>query len=257
MGSVPRNVILDLLPAYLAGEASEETRALVDEYALHDPQIARLIRTGALESTIPTPALPSDLEMKALKRIRRSIRRQIAFVGLGTAILLMIPLAARFPWSLGDFVVMGALLFGTGLAYVLISRRSEGIAYRAAVGLAAGTGFLLIWINLAVGIIGSEDNPANVLYAGVLLIGFLGAAISRFRPRAMSYVLFATAIAQLLVPVAALVFWRPSLDEPPSLAGVFILNAFFAGLFALSGALFRRASEAAQVEICRGGSERG
>ena len=33
--------------------------------------------------------------------------------------------------------------------------------------------FLLIWINLAVGIIGSEDNPANLMYGAVLLLGLV------------------------------------------------------------------------------------
>jgi hypothetical protein len=247
METVPRNVVLDLLPAYLAGEASEESRALVEAYAQHDPEIARLIRVGKLEPATPSVAPPVDLEVKALRRIRRSVRRQMVYAALGTAALLMIPLLARFPWSLGDFIVMGALLFGTGLTYVLISRLSDSLAYRAAVGLAVAAGFLLIWVNLAVGIIGSEDNPANQLYAGVLLIGFVGAVIARFRPRAMSYVLYAAAIAQMLVPVAALIIWRSTLDEPPGIAGVLILNAFFAGLFTLSGALFRRASETTQA----------
>jgi hypothetical protein len=246
MGPVPRNVILDLLPAYLAGEASAETRALVEEYAQNDPQIARMIRAGALEPAIPSPAPPADLEMKALKRIRRSVRRQIVLVGLGTALLLMVPLAAQFPWSLGDFVIMGTLLFGTGVAYILISRRSGSLFYKAAVGLGAGTAFLLVWVNGAVGIIGSEDNPANLLYAGVLLVGLVGTVLARFRSKPMSYVLYAAAVAQMLVPVAALIFWRSTLNEPPSLVGVFILNAFFAGLFALSGALFRRAGDTAR-----------
>jgi hypothetical protein len=243
MAPVPRNVILDLLPAYLSGEASAETRALVEEYALNDTEIARMIRAGALEPAIPSPAPPPDLEMKALKRVRRRIRRQIALVGLGTALLLTVPLALRFPWSMGDFMIMGILLFGTGLAYILVSNRSENLAYKAAVAVGAGTAFLLVWVNGAVGIIGSEDNPANLLYAGVLLIGLVGSLIARFRPRGMSYVLYAAAIAQMLVPIAALIVWRSTLDEPPSLVGVFVLNAVFASLFALSGALFRRASE--------------
>lgn len=246
MAPVPRNVILDLLPAYLAGEASAETRALVEEYALNDPEIARMLRAGALDPAIPNPVPPPDLEMKALKRVRRRIRRQVALLGLGTALLLMVPVALRFPWSLGDFIIMGILLFGTGLAYILVSSRAESLTYKAAVALGAGTAFLLVWVNGAVGIIGSEDNPANLLYAGVLLIGLFGSLFARFRPRGMSYVMYAAAVAQMLVPIAALIFWRSTLDEPPSLAGVFVLNAFFAGLFALSGALFRRASDKAR-----------
>ncbi len=169
--------------------------------------------------------------------------RQVLYVGLGTAALLLIPLFGRFPWSAGDFIVMGALLFSAGLAYVLISRRSNSLSYRAAVGLAVGAGFLLTWINLAVGIIGSEDNPANLLYVLVLLTEIAGAVIARFRPRGMSNALYATALAQMLVPFAALIFWRSALDEPPGITGIFLLNAFFAGLFWLSGILFRKAGQ--------------
>jgi len=103
-------------------------------------------------------------------------------------------------------------------------------------------GLLLIWMNLAVGIIGSEDNPANMLYVGVLAVGIIGAGFARLRARGMSYTMFATALAQILVPVIALIIWRPSLEETPGIVGVFILNAFFAALFAVSAMLFHRAS---------------
>jgi len=249
MESVPRNVILDLLPAYIAGEASEESRDLVEEFARNDPQIARLIRTESLEPAAISPkiATPDDLEMKTMKRIRRSIRRQMWYVAIATASILMVPLVAMLftdevNWSLFDFIVMGILLFGTGLTYVLISRISDSIAYRTAVGVAVVAGLLLIWVNLAVGIIGSEDNPANQLYAGVLAVGIIGAGIARLRPRGMARTLFATALAQMLVPVIALIIWRPSLEEPPGIVGVLILNAFFAALFVVSALLFRRAS---------------
>ncbi|RPJ03452.1 MAG: hypothetical protein EHM31_00755 [Candidatus Aminicenantes bacterium] len=156
--------------------------------------------------------------------------------------MLAIPLVAQFPWSMGDFVVMGVLLFGAGLMYVLIARLSDIVAYRMAVGIAVAAGLLLIWVNLAVGIIGSENNPANQLYAGVLLVGFIGAAFARFRPRQMSLAMYATAIAQILAPVMALIVWRSTFDEPPGIVGIFILNGFFAALFVVSGVLFRQAS---------------
>ena len=44
-------------------------------------------------------------------------------------------------------------------------------------------GLLLIWMNLAVVLIGSENNPANLLYLGVLCIAILGAFIARLQPR--------------------------------------------------------------------------
>ena len=249
MENVPRNVVLDLLPVYIAGEASEETWALVEEFARNDPQIARLIRTEKLESEAILPKMPTpdNLEMKTMKRIRRSIRHQMWYVAFATASILMLPLVAMLftnevNWSLFDFIVMGILLFGTGLTYVLISKISDSMAYRTAVGVAVVAGFLLIWVNLAVGIIGSEDNPANQLYAGVLAVGIIGAGITRLRPPGMALTLFATALAQMLVPLIAMIIWRPSFEETPGIVGVFILNAFFAALFVVSALLFRNAT---------------
>lgn len=253
MESVHRNIILDLLPVYFAGEASEESRALVEEFARNDAQIGRLIRAGKLESAATTlkVALPENLEVKAMKRLRSSIRRQMLYVALTTASLLMVPLVAmqftnEVNWSPFDFIVMGTLLFGTGLLFVLIASKANTTSYRVAVGIAAVTGFLLLWINLAVGIIGSEDNPANALYLGVLFIGLIGTAISRLKPRGMARALFATAFAQFLVPVIALFIWRPSFDDPPGIVGVFILNSILAALFFVSGLLFQRAGTAGQ-----------
>jgi hypothetical protein len=40
-------------------------------------------------------------------------------------------------------------------------------------GLAVGTALFLVWSNLAVGLIGSENNPANMMYLGVLAVFLL------------------------------------------------------------------------------------
>lgn len=254
MEPLSRNVIIDLLPAYIAGEASEETRRLVEEYAARDPRIAELLRSEARRA-VPLPSgieAPGDLEMKTIHRVRRSIRRQMMYVALATASLLLVPLVAmqftgEVQWSPFDFIVMGLLLFGTGLTYVLLSRLSDSRAYRVAIGIAVVTGLFLIWINLAVGIIGSEDHPANTLYAAVLFIGVLGAGFSRFRAKGMARTLFAVAIAQFLVPLIALAVWRPVLDDPPGFVGVFMLNAGFSVMFTISGLLFRAAAEKRKI----------
>src|SRR3712207_9407040 len=103
---------------------------------------------------------------------------------------------------------MGAMLFGACGAFELAARMTGNNAYRAAVAVAVVAVFLLVWINLAVGVIGSEDNPANLLYLGVLAVGFLGAIIAGLRPRGMARTLFAMALAQALVPLIALVIWK-------------------------------------------------
>lgn len=46
--TLTRDVILDLVPVYLAGEASEETKALVEAFAARDPYIKRLLEAGDL-----------------------------------------------------------------------------------------------------------------------------------------------------------------------------------------------------------------
>ena len=42
--NVTREVILDLLPVYLSGEASPATRTLVEEYLKQDAELAQRIR---------------------------------------------------------------------------------------------------------------------------------------------------------------------------------------------------------------------
>lgn len=71
-------------------------------------------------------------------------------VGLITAAILAIPLIGRWPWGVFDFVIMGALIFGTGmmLDYVI---RSVDKKYRVLAILAVLGVFFLIWTELAVG----------------------------------------------------------------------------------------------------------
>ena len=185
------------------------------------------------------------------------MKKSIVRIALVTAFILLLPLlamqfTAEVDWNWFDFSVAGALLFGTGLTYELIARKAGNTAYRAAVGVALAAALLLVWINLAVGIIGNEENPANLMYFGVIAIGIIGAIIARLRPQGMAHALFATAFAQALVAVLALIIGKPqvhSLQEPPGVLGVLALNAFFVALFVASALLFRRAAQ--------GRSERG
>ncbi len=176
--------------------------------------------------------------------------KNIIRIALVTALLLMIPLVAmqftnEVVWKLGDFIVAGALLFGAGLTYELIARKMGSNTYKPAIGLAVATGLILVWANLAVGLIGSEDNPANLLYGAVLAVGIIGAFIARFKPSGMARTLFATAFTQALVPLFALIIWQPNLhfeEALPGMIGVLVINAFFVMLFVGSALLFRRAS---------------
>jgi hypothetical protein len=169
--------------------------------------------------------------------------RDVVRIALATALILLIPLLAmqftdEVVWSLTDFTVAGALLSGTGFAYLLLSRRADTTLYRAAVGIALAAALLLVWANLAVGIIGSEDNPANLMYFGVLGVLVIGAAIAQLEPQGMARALFATALAQALVPGIAFLLSTPRAASLQVLG----VTALFIMLFVLSGLLFRRAS---------------
>lgn len=167
-------------------------------------------------------------------------------VALVTAALLLVPLLAmqftpEVNWSPMDFAVAGALLFSAGIAWMLLSARLAGMAYRLAAVIAVATALVLAWGNLAVGLIGSENNPANLMYAGVIGVAIVGALVVRGRARGMSRALLATALAQALVAVIALAGGLGA-SEPPGRLGILILNGFFVALFALSGWLFARAA---------------
>lgn len=159
----------------------------------------------------------------------------------GAALLLLVPLVAQAPWTTSDFIGMGVML-GIACATVELAMHvSDHSAYRLGAIIAVGAGFLLVWMNLAVGIIGSEDNPLNLIYAGVLMVAVVGAVAGRFEPAGMARALFATAAAQMIVTLLALA-WGWGKWEPPGAAGILALNGFFACLWLLSGGLFRRAA---------------
>ena len=101
--------------------------------------------------------------------------------------------------------------------------------------------FLLVWINGAVGIIGSEDEQANILFLGVLLVAGLGAIIVRFGAAGMAGAMAATALVQALVPVIASTVWPGSAELvwSPEVLG---LTGFFTALWLLSVWLFRKSA---------------
>ena len=161
------------------------------------------------------------------------------------ALILLLPLVAmqftdEVNWDVADFALAGALLIGIGVPYELAVRKTGDTAYRAAVGVALTAAFLLVWVNGAVGLIGSEDNPANLMYFGVLAIGIIGAIIARFQPRGMAHALFATALAQASVAVVALIAGLGAPYTGP--LEIVALNGFFVALFVGSARLFREAA---------------
>jgi hypothetical protein len=166
--------------------------------------------------------------------------------GLIFAFVLLAPWTAmqftdEVNWTPSDFLRAGSLVLGVGIAFELALRRRASRTYRAAAALALAAGFLLFWINGAVGVIGSEDNPANLLYAGVLAVAALGSLAALFRPAGMALAMVATALTHASVAAYAVV---AGLDEP---IRVVLLNGVFIALWSASAWLFHRAELATRA----------
>jgi hypothetical protein len=90
--------------------------------------------------------------------INKIVMRNTAFawIALATCLALLVPLlamqfTAEVDWGVMDFIVMGALLFGTGSLFVLAARKVP-FRYWLALGAVLAAGFLYVWVELAVGI---------------------------------------------------------------------------------------------------------
>jgi len=88
---ITRNVILDLLPLYLAGEVSPDTQALVEQYLESDSELAELakqtVTMDKLED-IPVPLKKED-QMEAYKEAQRLILQRTLIWGAVIAFVML------------------------------------------------------------------------------------------------------------------------------------------------------------------------
>ncbi|MBP9782552.1 MAG: hypothetical protein KBC50_02365 [Candidatus Pacebacteria bacterium] len=60
-------------------------------------------------------------------------------------------------WTLADFVFAFVLMFGTGVAYTLLVKKTDRPARRYSIGVILAVIFALIWIQVAVGIFDKQE----------------------------------------------------------------------------------------------------
>jgi anti-sigma factor RsiW len=85
---VTRDVILDLLPLYLADEVSADTRALVEKHLEADAELARIAEESAAElEEVPIPLTQEDA-MKAYEQANKWM--VIRTLGLSAIIALVV-----------------------------------------------------------------------------------------------------------------------------------------------------------------------
>ena len=174
------------------------------------------------------PTLMSD-------RSTRNLR--IAGWSLAAALLAAPAIAMQFPgsgvdWSAGDFIFAGVVFALVGGLFELAARASRNISYRAAVVVAVACGFLQVWITLAVGIIGNEDNSANWTYIAMALAALSVAAVAIGKARALSRAMAVMAVLQLF-------FFALHMIDGHFTA---VIDLFFTALWVMSSRLFARAA---------------
>jgi hypothetical protein len=136
--NVTRDVIIDLLPLVLAGEGSDDSKALVRAYLEQDPELARIARARAprlpSEGTPPLPA--KEVEMKTLERTKKLLTWRSVAIGCGVFFALFPVVfssgARRVYWlplesPMGAAVSAGlALLFWAGFFWMRRKLRVKG-----------------------------------------------------------------------------------------------------------------------------------
>ena len=165
--------------------------------------------------------------------------RMIGWGGVG--LLLLLPLVIGAPWTMFDYVFAGAVLGGAGLALELLARASGNLFYRSGAAVGLLTAVMLVVVNGAVGFLANEDNPANLMFLGVIAVAVVGAFIANFKASGMARAMFAAAAAQLAAGAIGLAGGFAS----PGAEGLYevVMGTFlFGGLWLLAGWLFRRAA---------------
>ena len=106
---ITRDVVNDLLPLYEAGEASADSRELVETFLREDAEFARTVRAVGRSADrlrdLQTPAAPARLELEALEKTRALLKRRTWTLALALFFTAM-PFAFAFNGSRVTFFMI-------------------------------------------------------------------------------------------------------------------------------------------------------
>jgi hypothetical protein len=112
MTNASRDVVVDLWPLYVSGEASADTRALVEGFLARDPEFGERLREREGAGLHPPAlALPADHESSTLLRAQRKRARQSMMVN-SLALLATAAMTAFYLWDLVPWWVYTFYGFG-------------------------------------------------------------------------------------------------------------------------------------------------
>ncbi len=104
---ITRDVVRDLVTVYLAGEASADTRRLVEAYLQTDPALAADVaraKGNPLELPV-TPAPPPSAEKRALDATRQLLKNRTSSLVVA-CLFTVLPLSFVFEGSRVTFIVL-------------------------------------------------------------------------------------------------------------------------------------------------------
>jgi len=189
--SVTRDVVADLLPVYFSGEASEDTKRLVEEYFRENPEFERMSRGAAMSlGTLQTAAVApeAEKEKRELQCIGWELRSRpvwLVFALFYAAWSLVSLVSPRFAEWLGAPHTQGGRIGTLSVAAFFLvvyiirpARRSLPLAF--AIFASAGEAAIIV---SHFGVIPDQGDPASI--ADIIGIGALAAVlwIWHFRSR--------------------------------------------------------------------------
>ena len=134
--TITRDVIYDLLPGYFAGEVSADTRALIDEFLMTDPEFARM--TARFRRLFDERVSVSGDRAPERQHFERA-RKRAEMLQISAAFTVAYGLGALFPLALdllrGHSVrgvslvlasVFGTIALGSAIAWLIVKARSVG-----------------------------------------------------------------------------------------------------------------------------------
>ncbi|MEC9251244.1 MAG: hypothetical protein VX501_11385 [Pseudomonadota bacterium] len=139
-------------------------------------------------------------------------------------------------WDALDYMVALALLSASAAAYWIATRPARSVWHHLAVMIGAGGALLLLWMQLAVGLVGDGDHPINQAMGLVLVVSAIGALLSRFRASGMRTTLLVAAGTQMVLGALGFIL-LPAMY----FSDIFLVTAFFSGLWTASAFLFHLA----------------
>lgn len=164
------------------------------------------------------------------------IARWTAALALLLTPLVMMQISDEWHWTIGSFLLAGAVIGGLGLLYEFAERASPSRAYRAGVAVALVTSLLTVWTTIV------RDDGNGIGFFLLIMAAVVGGFAAWFRPAGMARTMFGVAIMQVMLAIA--IATDPSSASPPD--GAFralLFSGFFTALWLISAAFFRAAAK--------------